>query len=168
MSEIKIEITDNLSGEDWRVLTTWREHVFSPEGIGTDWVGGELHIRASSEGNVIGHVGFDTYTLIIDGEETRCIGIGAVVVVPEFQGRRLPARMFEKLRDWRDGKDPNLPLVLCCPKFLVNYYKNHGFTEIRSEVYYLQKGDYQKSKFEWMADRRISEKGSVHIPSNPW
>lgn len=168
MSEIKIEITDGLSGEDWRVLTTWREHVFSPEGIGTDWEGGDLHIRASSDGQAVGHMGFDIFTLIIDGEKTQCIGVGGVVVIPRFQGQRLPSRMFEVLRDWRDQKDSNLPLVLCCPKFLVNYYLNHSFAEIRNDVYYLQKGNYQKSKFEWMSDKPISEIGSIYIPSNPW
>ena len=141
MSDIKIEITGSLSEEDWRVLTTWREHVFSPEGIGTDWVGGDLHMRVSASGGAIGHLGFDIYTLIIDGVKTQCIGVGAVVVVPKYQGQKLPARMFEKLRDWRDQKDLNIPLVLCCPKFLVNYYKNHSFTEIMNDVFYLQRGN---------------------------
>lgn len=168
MSRIRIEITDKLSGEDWRVLTTWREHVFSPEGIGMDWTGGELHIRASSGGNAIGHIGFDIYNLIVEGEKFQCVGVGAVVVVPEYQGQRLPMRMFDKLREWRDGKDANLPLVLCCPQYLVKYYKHHGFTEIRDPVFYLQNGIYEPSKFEWMADKPVGGKGSIHIPSNPW
>jgi GNAT superfamily N-acetyltransferase len=168
MPEIKIEITDKLSGEDWRALTTWREHVFSPEGIGTDWIGGKWHIRAAANEEAIGHIGFDIYPLEIDGKEILCVGVGAVVVVPKYQGQRLPLRMFGKLRDWRDEKDSRMPLVLCCPKPLVNYYKRHNFTEIGNDVYYLQKGNYEKSKFEFMADKPISNKGNVYIPSNPW
>ncbi|MEX0289399.1 MAG: hypothetical protein AB3N14_09840 [Flavobacteriaceae bacterium] len=168
MSRIELRIADSLSGEDWRSLTTWREHVFSPEGIGTDWVGGNLHIRASSDGVAIGHIGFGTFTLIIDKVETPCIGVGGVVVVPEYQGQRLPMRMFELLREWRDQKDSNLPLVLCCPKNLLKYYHYHNFKQIVNDVYYLQRGSYEKSKFEWMSDKPLSVKESIYIPSNPW
>ena len=66
MSEnfIEIQVTEKITEDDWRVLTTWREHVFSPEGLGTDWIGGEMHILASSGRETIGHIGFDIYTLI--------------------------------------------------------------------------------------------------------
>jgi predicted GNAT family N-acyltransferase len=163
-----IQVTDKMTGEDWRVLTTWREHVFSPEGLGTDWIGGEKHILATSSGEAIAHIGFDVYTLMIDGNESQCIGVGAVVVVPGFQGQRLPKRMFSMLRNWRDENYPDSPLALFCPDSLVGYYENHNFINYLNDVFYTQKGNYQKSKFNFMTDRPMDAKDSVYIPTNPW
>jgi len=170
MSEnvIEIQVTDKMTEDDWRVLTTWREHVFSPEGLGTDWIGGKMHILASSGGEAIAHIGFDTYSLIIDGEESKCIGVGAVVVVPAYQGQHLPLRMFVALREWRDQTHAEAPLVLFCPESLVSYYRNHNFKEFVNDVFYLQKGHYQKSKFAFMTDKPMDDKGRISIPSNPW
>ena len=167
-NHVTIEVTDEMTGEDWRVLTTWREHVFSPEGLGMDWIGGKHHILAKAAGQVIGHIGFDMYSLLIDGKESQCIGVGAVVVVPEHQGRHLPERMFSMLRAWRDDNSPNLPLALFCPSALVSYYEKHNFIDYVGAVFYIQKGSYQKSKFNFMTDWPIDAGDSVHIPSNPW
>ena len=77
-------------------------------------------------------------------------------------------RMLDKLTEWRDKKYSRVPLVLFCPKFLVGYYKNHNFTEFANDVFYLQKGHYQKSKFAFMTDKPMDDKGRISIPSNPW
>ncbi|GAB5408307.1 MAG: hypothetical protein BalsKO_06720 [Balneolaceae bacterium] len=113
-------------------------------------------------------MGFDTYILKVDREKIKCIGVGGVVVVPKYQGQRLPQLMFEKLNEWRNKKDSTIPVVLFCPESLVNYYKKHNFNKVDNDVYYLQKGDYQKSKFELMSDIAIRTNGSIYIPSNPW
>ena len=170
MMENKIEITvaSSITENDWKRLTTWREYVFSPEGKGTDWIGGKMHIIASSSDAAIGHIGFDVYRLIIDGQETECIGVGAVVVIPEFQGMSLPARMFACLRDLRDEKHPGLPLALFCPKSLVSYYHRHRFDECFKEVWYTQKGEFVLSKFSFMMDGAIDVKSRIEIPTNPW
>jgi predicted N-acetyltransferase YhbS len=166
--ETKIQITSQMTDEDWRRLTTWREHVFSPEGMGTDWVGGKMHILAASGGEAIGHIGFDIYTLIINGEESPCIGVGAVVVIPEYQGRHVPARMFEALRKWRNERFADHPLALFCPGFLAGYYKRHNFIAYAGDVFYIQKGSYHRSKFEFMTDRPVCSGDGIYIPSNPW
>ena len=170
MSEhcIEIQLTETMTEEDWRVLTTWREHVFPTEGLGTDWVGGKMHLLASSGRQTVGHIGFDIYPLIIDGEERKCIGVGAVVVIPDFQGQHIPLRMFDTLRKWRDKKHAGIPLALFCTKSLSGYYKNHHFTTCKSEVFYLQKDSYQKSRFEFMTDQSMDDEGRIYIPSNPW
>jgi GNAT superfamily N-acetyltransferase len=166
--KIDITITSNITENDWNRLTTWRADVFSPEGKGMEWIGGKMHIIASSKGAAIGHIGFDVYRLILDGQETDCIGVGAVVVIPEHQGKSLPARMFTCLRKWRDEKHPRLALALFCPKSLVSYYNRHGFEESFQEVYYIQKGDFVISKFSFMLDRSIDVKSRIDIPTNPW
>ena len=165
---ITIRITETMTEEDWRVLTTWREHVFPPEGRGTDWSEGKLHILASSEGAAVGHIGFDSYTLVIEGEKRTCIGVGAVVVVPEYQGRHLPKRMFSELRAWRDEKFPDVPLALFCIDSLAGYYTKHDFMECTNAVYYLQQGTYQQSGFIFMTDRPVGTDDRIDIPSNPW
>ena len=152
----------------FRSLTTWREHVFSPEGLGTDWIGGDIHILASSGGGTVGHIGFDVYTLIMDGAESKCIGVGAVVVIPAYQGQHVPKRMFNALREWRDEQHPGIPLALFCPDSLVSYYRKHDFTATAGEVFYQQKGDYQRSKFAFMTDQPVDDKSRIYIPSNPW
>ena len=170
MMENKIEITvaSSITENDWKRLTTWREDVFSPEGKGTDWIGGKRHIIASSSDAAIGHIGFDVYRLHIDGQETECIGVGAVVVIPEYQGISLPARMFACLRKLRDEKHPGLPLALFCPKSLVSYYNRHSFDECFKEVWYTQKGEFVLSKFSFMIDRAIDVKSRIEITTNPW
>lgn len=170
MSEncLEIQVTEKITADDWRALTTWREHVFPPEGVGTDWIGGKMHILASSGRQAIAHIGFDIYTLIIDGKESEFIGVGAVVVIPDFQGQHLPMRMFDALREWRDEKHAGTPLALFCTKALSGYYKNHNFKACVNEVFYLQKDSYQKSKFEFMTDQSMDDKGHIYIPSNPW
>ena len=170
MSEnlIEVQVTEKMTDDDWRRLTTWREHVFSPEGLGTDWIEGNMHILASSGGKAVGHIGFDIYTLVIDGKESKCIGVGAVVVIPDFQGQHVPLRMFDKLREWRSKDHSEIPLALFCPKSLVSYYKKHNFTEFTKDVFYTQKENCQKSKFEFMTDKPMNIAESIYIPSNPW
>ena len=98
---IQLTITDQLSGEDRDRLMGWRERVFPEEGIGMDWSTCDHHVLASSNGEAIGHIGFDLFDLRIDDVPNRCIGVGGVVVVPEFQGQHVPNLMFAGLQEWR-------------------------------------------------------------------
>lgn len=168
MDKLTIRITRQVSERDWKRLMTWREHVFSTEGLGTDWIGGGMHVLASSDTEAVGHIGFDTYPLIVDGVETECIGIGAVVVVPEHQGRGIPKQMLACLNEWRAGNSPDTAMALFCTKSLVPYYTKHSFTECMQEVFYIQKETSVRSKFSFMVDRSFDGKKRIEIPSNPW
>ena len=167
-TDVKVEISQELADTDWDRLTGWREHVFPEEGIGTEWIGSQQHVVGGVDGSIVAHLGFGVYPLILDSRQSSCIGVGGVVVLPEFQGQHLPNRLFAELRAWREREFAELPLTLFCPARLVNYYNRHGFREVTLPVSYDQSGRSVPSALPFMSDRPLGAVARIELPTCPW
>lgn len=165
---MKIETKKGISAADWAHLTEWKERVFPEEGRGKQWSSVSWHSIAYSEGgDPVGHIGFDRFDIVVDSECLSVIGVGGVVVRPEYQGRRIPALLFDKVHN--EGGD-NLGLdvfILFCPARLVPYYEKHGYRQHMGPVNFLQYGEQVQSTFEFM-HRGLASANSVELRCAPW
>ncbi len=165
---IDITIVDSLPEGTWEILTGWREQVFPEEGIGIDWIDSQQHVLAMAEGQPVAHIGFGIYPLVIEEQPGACVGVGGVVVLPEFQGQHLPDRMFKAMREWRDRHHRELPLTLFCPERLTGYYQRHGFQVVRVPVYFDQSGSSVLCHMCFMTDRPLGHAERVELTTSPW
>lgn len=89
---MRIETQSGIAEQDWAYLTQWKERVFPEEGRGKEWSRVAWHTVAYSQSNdAIGHIGFDGFRVTFNETECLVVGIGGVVVRPEYQGQGMSA-----------------------------------------------------------------------------
>jgi len=122
-----LELTQRLGSQDQDDLFHWDRQVFPVEGLALHWCEPSHHLVCREAGRAIGHIGFGRYPLFSDGEPLEVIGLGQVVVRPEYQGQGIPAQLFEALHERAPGVlGPEL-FALFCPPRLEGYYRRHGY-----------------------------------------
>lgn len=166
---MKITITEKVNADHWHHLTQWRERVFPEEGIGKEWTDVSWHILAfSDEQNPVAHLGFDAFDILIDGSAQKVVGVGGVVVRPEYQGQGIPAMLFNSLHRQGVEKTGADIYALFCPERLVSYYRKHGYTRHEGDVWFLQQGVKVLSRFEFMHRGGLATAARVELQSPPW
>lgn len=134
-----------------------------------EWSPTSRHVLAFADGpKPVAHIGFDEFDILLDDKKTSVIGIGGVVVRPEYQGRRIPALLFDALHAHAPEKMNSRMYALFCPPRLVAYYDKFGYVPHRGQVWYLQQGVETRSTFEFMYRGDGGPMTAVKIPSNPW
>ena len=98
MKFMKITIEQELNSIDETLLFRWADVVFPIEGRGLEWEKPEFHIVAWENERPIGHIGFGKYVIEAD-MQISVIGVGGVVVRPEWQGKGVPLEMFTVLHN---------------------------------------------------------------------
>ncbi len=169
-----VSVTQSLSPESWANLTNWRERVFPEEGVPYAWRSLPLHAIAKTQTNdVVAHIGFGPCLIECAGTTITVIGVGGVVVRPEFQGHGVPAQLFNAVHTYYDtvpaaGTNLEPPTyALFCPGRLTPYYRKHGYEVLRHSVTVMQQGTITKIPFTVMTYPRALN-GDIHVPSNPW
>jgi len=161
---IQSEIDENESTH----LFKWDERVFPTEGRDFLWSESTHHIIAKDDGKSIGHLGFGKY-LVVGEVEKSVIGVGGVVVRPEYQRKKIPRRMFEVLNSTNILNAKESIKTLFCPERLVSYYKVHGYEEYTHGFKFMQKEGYTKTdKIHFMVRGELGLSCFVSIPSYPW
>lgn len=165
---MEITIQTEIDEDDSNQLFKWDDVVFPIEGRDYDWAKPTHHIVARDNGIPVGHIGFGQF-LVIGELEKMVIGVGGVVVRPEYQGLRVPEKMFDVLNstDVLDAK--NTVKTLFCPARLVSYYAHHGYKTYQHEFEFLQNQGYTKTdKIHFLVRGEPGLSGDLKIPSNPW
>lgn len=138
------------------------------------WAQPEWHVVASdSKGNAIGHIGFDEFQIAVGGATISVVGIGGVVVRPEYQGQGIPAKLFDYLHRDAGNYVKAEAFTLFCPQRLVSYYQKHGYHLHEGECYFMQNEVSVLSNFQFMYRGKeiaqlVSRTGTIRIPSIPW
>ncbi|HEY7885126.1 MAG TPA: hypothetical protein VIC08_09290 [Cellvibrionaceae bacterium] len=166
---MRCEITREFSDEHRQHLTAWRERVFPEEGVGKQWAETAWHILVyDTPALPIAHLGFDRFLLNADGVDQAVIGVGGVVVRPEYQGQGVPDLLFDTLHREAPDLCNTHAFALFCPERLVSYYLRHGYTPVAGEVFFQQFGQQVRSRFELMTYGVELGSARVDINSLPW
>ena len=114
---MKIKLVKELSQRDSDLLFHWRERVFPHEGAKYDWSQPDWRLVACDAESVpVAHIGYAGYRIELDGEkEQTVVGVGGVVVRPEYQGQHIPGLLFECLHGSRHAQDISSIFTLFCP-----------------------------------------------------
>ena len=166
---MKIKTKKGILQEEWHYLTHWKERVFPEEGRGKEWTPVSWHsIAYSEEKNPIGHIGFDSFEVFIDDVPRLVIGVGGVVVRPEYQGKGIPALLFNEVHNQAVKYLKADVFTLFCPSRLVSYYEQHGYQRHLVAVYFLQNNEKVLSNFEFMHCGNLAADCEVVLQSEPW
>lgn len=166
---MRIETKKGVSADEWRHLTQWREQVFPIEGRDKEWSSCSWHVVAyAGDGHPVGHIGFDGFTILVNSVEQRVIGVGGVVVRPEYQGQGIPTLLFRELHSQGGCHMGAEVFALFCPDRLVSYYERHGYRLHLGEVLFLQWGEKATSSFKYMHRGSIAPEGLVELTTAPW
>jgi predicted N-acetyltransferase YhbS len=154
----------------WAHLTDWDEFVFPKEGKGMEWASLRWHVIASDQGQPAAHVGFDRFSVGAGGNTVSVVGVGGIVVRPEYQKKGIPARLFEKLHAECPLDVVAETFSLFCPDRLVPYYQKHGYRKIERDVCIRQFGRLTKTSFSFMArGKSLSITGKeITVSGPPW
>lgn len=165
---MKILIEDSISSSDSESLFKWSDVVFPKEGRGFCWEKPSRHIVARANGLAVAHIGIGEY-LVCGDREVRVLGVGGVVVRPEYQGKNIPSMMFNLLYATASLNTSSNISTLFCPTRLVRYYERYGYKEYEGGVRFLQKLEYtETSLFQFLVKGDLGMTGQLSIPSNPW
>lgn len=168
-TDLKLRLESKVNDAEWQYLTAWRECVFPAEGRSYRWAPQVWHLLAFAQGDMpIGHIGFSRFEVEIQEQHFVVIGIGAVVVRPEYQGRGVPAQMFAEVHQQAPTLVGTDVFTLFCPARLVHYYQKHGYQLHQGDVVFLQNGEPTSSVFQFMQCGPLPIAGDLFIPSHPW
>jgi len=163
-----IVIQTEIDEKDSEHLFKWAERVFPEEGKDYLWSQSTHHIIARDNGKPVGHIGFAEYRVIGETEKN-VIGVGGVVVRPEHQGKKIPAKMFEVLNSTDTLNAGDSVKTLFCPKNLVSYYQGHGYQEHTYGFRFMQKQGYATSdRIHFLFRGELGLSCNISIPSFPW
>jgi len=166
---MKFLIQSDLSKNDVESLFEWSDKVFPVEGKAFKWAESTHHIVARNEDRAIGHIGFGRFKVKGGLLEREVIGVGGVVVRPEFQGQGIPEYMFDILDSTETLSSSSTVKALFCPRRLLTYYQRHGYVLYRQGVSFLQGAGYIKTDaFCFMVKGEFDLSCKLQIPSYPW
>lgn len=166
---MRIETKKGISKDEWAYLTQWRERVFPEEGRGKEWSQVSWHtIAYAADGSPAGHIGFDGFFVHAISNDRPVVGIGGVVVRPEYQGQGIPALLFQEVHEQGERVVESNVFTLFCPGRLVSYYEKHGYRLHSDGVRFLQHGQRVESTFNFMVRGGAVEKGVIELQTAPW
>ena len=170
-SNMKIQLAKELSKQDSDLLFHWRERVFPHEGAKLDWSQPDWHLVASdSESVPVAHLGYSGYLVELDGEEEQTVvGVGGVVVRPEYQGQHIPGLLFEHLHGSRHALEISSIFTLFCPFRLERYYRKHGYKSFQGDVSFMQGPVRTRSEnIRFMHRGSLEGSRTVRLRCEPW
>ena len=168
---MEIALVDEVSKEDSDCLFHWRDRVFPIEGKDITWAKSKWHLLAyEKELKPSAHIGYADFSILIDGEkEERVIGVGGVVVRPEYQGKKIPTKLFDYLHNSQHATSISKLFILFCPKRLERYYQSHGYTKFNGVVTFVQNGKVASSnEFTLMYFGRDLPAKTISVNGEPW
>ena len=166
---MKFLFEEALSDKDQVSLFGWSESVFPVEGYKYIWANPTHRIVAREQGVAVAHLGFASFTLKKRAKTIKVIGVGSVVVRPEYQGKNIPSTLFSMLHNSDVLESKKTVSSLFCPQRLTSYYAKHGYSIFAGRVTFLQKEEYvETNEYCFMLRGASDFTGIISIPSEPW
>jgi predicted N-acetyltransferase YhbS len=165
---VDIELTEFMGKPDKALLMEWSEHVFPVEGRKHTWSAPTHHIIARSSGEPIAHLGFGRYEIMNVRQAMQVVGVGGVVVRPQWQGQNIPQRLFACLHSTEVLDARESVCTLFCPARLESYYARQGYQKFTGEVLIPVGERHERIDFSFMC-RGNTEFGSpITLLTDPW
>ncbi len=168
---MRIQRVKELSERDNDLLFHWRERVFPHEGAEFTWSAHEWSLVAyDAEAAPVAHLGYAGYRIELDGDrEQDVVGVGGVVVRPEYQGQHIPGLLFERLHGSRHALEISPVFTLFCPLRLESYYQRHGYTSFQGDVSFMQGPVRTRSEdLLFMHRGLVGDSGVLRLQCEPW
>lgn len=145
--------------------------MFPEEGIGFKWSPSRWHILAYADlDQPVAHLGFDAFPVATgDDREVTVIGVGGVVVRPEFQRQGIPRLLFDRLHHAEEARAVSDRFALFCPHWLSGYYEKLGYQPYQGRFTFLQDTvETATDRFAFMYRGGEFEPGSLRVLCHPW
>lgn len=168
---MRLTVSDHIGTEDWQYLTGWRDRVFPEEGRGFKWSPSRWHVLAHDvPQRPIAHLGFNAFSIGLDDRaDVNVVGVGGVVVRPEYQGRGIPRLLFDTLHESDHARQLAGIFSLFCPHRLTGYYERFGYREYEGRFTFLQDGvETSTDAFVFMYRGPELAHGRLRVHSHPW
>ena len=168
---MRLTESDHIESADWKYLTGWKDRVFPEEGRGFKWSPSRWHILAHDEPQrPIAHLGFNAFSIGLDDQiDVDVVGVGGVVVRPEYQGRGIPGLLFDALHESRRARQLSGWFTLFCPARLVGYYERFGYRKYAGQLTFLQDGvETSTNAFGFMYRGPELAQRWLKVHSHPW
>jgi len=170
LMNLRTQITEEIDESHWRYLTGWRDPVFPIEGRPFEWSPSRWHVLAFAGGELpVAHIGFGIFEILAGQASVKVIGVGGVVVRPEFQGRHLPELLFAEMHHSELALGLAPTFTLFCPHRLAGYYQRHGYSCFNSKVVFPNRGKLTQSSdfcFMWHGEPLADVPVTLQCP--PW
>jgi len=153
-------------------LFHWREHVFDPVDPGIEFSHLAHHYLAVDDGRVAAHAACDLKRIRQHEVEIPVVGIGSVVVHPEYQGRKLAQTVLRHIHGRMESEHPADIAWLFCMPSMEKYYVTCGYRTIMAPVRYEQSTGLVGCPWVSMAYEKtgalVKNEGVITILSTPW
>jgi GNAT superfamily N-acetyltransferase len=168
---VGIRVSEEMTPEERETLFGWGENVFgTPDELYT-WRAKDLHLYVEEDGRVVSHVGLLEEVVAAGGERVRVCGVGAVVTVPEAQGRGHARRAMRRAAEvMRDETEAEFGMLYCLER-LVPFYASLGWRLVEGENVFGQPAGPALSPFRVMVlplRGRAWPPGRVVVEGLPW
>lgn len=167
----EIRVADELTEAERRALFGWSENVFGVEDGLYSWRPKERHIVVEAEGRAISHVGLLLDTVRAGEESVEVAGVGAVVTVPEVQGKGYSQlAMRRALSVARDEMEVDFGMLFCLER-LVPFYAKQGWRLVEDECVVEQGCERVRFPFRVMVfqlGEREWPAGRIETSGLPW
>jgi predicted GNAT family N-acyltransferase len=162
----------NLTSREVDRLFRWREHVFSPLAPGIEMSALAHHYVMLDDDEAVAHAQCEVRVLERQGMRRPILGIGAVVVRPEYQGKKLGHEILAHLHGLLGSSfDAQAAWLFCAPE-LLRYYELAGYRRVKSPVYFEQSTGLDLCPWVSMIYEKPSglfeDNGEIIIRSKPW
>ena len=163
-----LELKTALTPAEREQLFEWADRVFPEEGSEYRWSQPSHHIVAYAAGQAVAHLGFGRFEVRNGETPTMLIGVGGVVVRPEWQGLRIPQRLFDYLHDSPVLDVRSTPCTLFCPQRLETYYSKHGYRKYDGTVLIPGDDGHRPFEFSFMVRGDVAFSTPVTLTTHPW
>ena len=167
----EIRFAETLTDEERQALFFWGKDIFGIEDADYRWRPKALHFVTVEGGRALSHVGLVKTTVKAGGREVTVGGVGAVVTVPEAQGRHLVhAAMREAAAYMREELGVEFGMLFCLPR-LAPFYGRQGWRLVEEEVEIEQPSGKVVWPYRVMVrpcGERVWPAGRIEVGGLPW
>ena len=168
---VEIRFAEALTDEERQALFCWGKDIFGVEDANYRWRPKEFHFITEEDGHPVSHVGVLKTAVRVGGREVTVGGIGAVVTVPEAQGRRYVHAAMRQAADFMCSElGVEAGMLFCLPR-LAPFYARQGWRMVEGEI----EIDQPAGKMVWPyhvmvlpCGRRAWPAGRVEVGGLPW
>ena len=130
----EIRFAEVLTDGEREALFGWGENIFGIEDAGYRWRPKLYHFITEEGGRPLSHVGVLKTTVRAGGREVTVGGVGAVVTVPEAQGRHLVHDAMRQAAAFICHElGAEFGMLFCLPR-LAPFYARQGWRLVEAEV----------------------------------
>ena len=166
-----IRIAGQLTEDEFQTLFKWGENIFGIEDGLFQWRPKDVHLLAETGGRVVAHVGLLRHSVEVAGRGVEVGGVGAVVTVPEAQGRGYAQAGMRRAAEFMCGEMGVEAGLLFCRDPLVPFYARLGWQLLADPVEVEQPQGKILMPLNVMVlpcEGRSWPAGAVRLNSLPW